>query len=381
MMRMKEIIERLMGNTHLTVTENHRVLVMRYGSFVDILSAGRHAVKWRETLFTWYELADGRFVSEHEKALYRSNPALANAHLTQVSATDTEVVVVSREGRVAHVVMPGTRAVLWTDAGPWALDRIDISGDLAMKRTLAMRLMQAGKTLALTAFKVDTGTLGLLSVDGAFDRTLDAGSHWFWKVGRVVTLKLVDMRHCTHEVTGQEILARDRVTVRVNLSAQYRVTDAVLATTKTPDFVEALHRSLQLAFRKSLGSKTLDELLGDKAAVNIEAAAEVRTQMADLGLEVGEIALKDVILPGEMRDIMNTVVAAQKEAEANVIRRREETNATRSLLNTAKVMSENPVMLRLKELEALEVVAGKVDKLTVHNGTQGLMTDLVKLTD
>ena len=82
-----------------------------------------------------------------------------------------------------------------------------------------------------------------------------------------------------------------------------------------------------------------------------------------------------------MRDIMNTVVAAQKEAEANVIRRREETNATRSLLNTAKVMSENPVMLRLKELEALEVVAGKVDKLTVQNGTQGLMTDLVKLTD
>ena len=82
-----------------------------------------------------------------------------------------------------------------------------------------------------------------------------------------------------------------------------------------------------------------------------------------------------------MRDIMNTVVAAQKEAEANVIRRREETSATRSLLNTAKVMSENPVMLRLKELEALEVVAGKVDKLTVQNGTQGLMTDLVKLTD
>ena len=71
----------------------------------------------------------------------------------------------------------------------------------------------------------------------------------------------------------------------------------------------------------------------------------------------------------------------RKEAEANVIRRREETSATRSLLNTAKVMSENPVMLRLKELEALEVVAGKVDKLTVHNGTQGLMTDLVKLTD
>ena len=103
--------------------------------------------------------------------------------------------------------------------------------------------------------------------------------------------------------------------------------------------------------------------------------------MAALGVEVGAIALKDVILPGEMRDILTAVVAAEKEAEANVIRRREETNATRSLLNTAKVMAENPVMLRLKELEALETIAGKVERLTVHNGTAGLLGDIARLRD
>ncbi|MFZ4747175.1 MAG: hypothetical protein ACOYLK_09820 [Sphingomonas sp.] len=82
-----------------------------------------------------------------------------------------------------------------------------------------------------------------------------------------------------------------------------------------------------------------------------------------------------------MREILNRVVAVQKEAGANVIRRREETNATRSLLNTARVMADNPVMLRLKELEALQTIAGKVDKLTAMNGTIGLMNDLVKLSD
>ena len=145
------------------------------------------------------------------------------------------------------------------------------------------------------------------------------------------------------------------------------------------DFTEALHLALQLAFRKTLGALTLDALLADKVAVSDEAASRVRAEMAKIGLEVGEIALKDVILPGEMREILNRVVTAEKEAEANVIRRREETNATRSLLNTAKVMAENPVMLRLKELEALEAIAGKVERRTVHNGTEGLMTDLVKL--
>ena len=102
-----------------------------------------------------------------------------------------------------------------------------------------------------------------------------------------------------------------------------------------------------------------------------QAVERVRTDMAAIGLSVGEIAVKDVVLPGEMRDILNKVVAAEKEAEANVIRRREETNATRSLLNTARVMAENPVMLRLKELEALSEIAGKVERLTIHNGTAG----------
>lgn len=82
-----------------------------------------------------------------------------------------------------------------------------------------------------------------------------------------------------------------------------------------------------------------------------------------------------------MREILNRVIAVQKEAGANVIRRREETNARRSLLNTASAMADNPVMLRLKELEVLQTIAGKVDKLTVMNGTSGLMNDLVKLSD
>ena len=90
--------------------------------------------------------------------------------------------------------------------------------------------------------------------------------------------------------------------------------------------------------------------------------------------------MKDIILPGEMREILNTVVLAEKEAEAGVIRRREEAAETRVLLNTAKVMADNPAMMRLKELEALESISAKVDTLTVHSGTKGLMQDLVSLS-
>ncbi|TIU05057.1 MAG: slipin family protein, partial [Mesorhizobium sp.] len=225
------------------------------------------------------------------------------------------------------------------------------------------------------------GQVGLLFVDGVYTRTLAAGVHAFWNVERMVQVKVVDLKRQSLDVAGQEVLTKDRVTIRVNIAVEYRVVDPVTAVSTVKDFSEALYRALQYAFRKTLGALTLDQILDKKITVDEEAAAKVRSDMAAIGLEVSDIALKDVILPGEMREILNQVVSAEKQAEANVIRRREETNATRSLLNTAKVMAENPVMLRLKELEALEAIAGKVERLTVHNGTGGLLNDLVKLRE
>jgi regulator of protease activity HflC (stomatin/prohibitin superfamily) len=96
-------------------------------------------------------------------------------------------------------------------------------------------------------------------------------------------------------------------------------------------------------------------------------------------VEVGAIALKDIILPGEMREIMNQVVAAEKQAQANLIRRREETAATRSLLNTAKLLEDNPILVRLKELETLEKLVEKVDRVTVNGGFEGLLENLIEM--
>ena len=84
-------------------------------------------------------------------------------------------------------------------------------------------------------------------------------------------------------------------------------------------------------------------------------------------------------MPGEMKALLGKVVEAEKAAQANGIRRREETAATRSLLNTAKVMEDNPVALRLKELETLERVTERVGSLTVHSGLEGMLSDLVKI--
>ena len=375
------LIDRLTGHTRVTLTETERMLVLRDGRFEAILGPGEHRIKRQNVLREVHDLERLRFVSPYERALFRERPDLAEAHLTEARAEPGEVLVLHRDGRPFEVILPEGRTVVWTEAGPWTVERHAVTETLAVPAALMRRLVRVGLTTGFSAVEVEEGHVGLLSVDGVRVADLAPGTHGFWKLGRHVAVKRVDLRHRTHEVTGHEILTKDRVTIRVNLTAGFRVVDPVKAVTAVKDFEEALHRSLALAFRKSLGAMTLDRLLAEKVSIEPEAADRVRREMAEIGIELGEIALKDVILPGEMREILNRVVAAEKEAEANVIRRREETNATRSLLNTAKVMAENPVMLRLKELEALETIAGKVERLTVHNGTSGLMSDLVRLRD
>ena len=116
----------------------------------------------------------------------------------------------------------------------------------------------------------------------------------------------------------------------------------------------------------------MDTLLADKQGLDTELTALIRAKVPQ-GAEIDSAGVKDIILPGEIRSILTRVVEAEKSAQANNIRRREETAATRSLLNTARVMEENPTALRLKELETLEKVTEKIDKISVYGGLKGLI--------
>lgn len=380
-MMMNKLIDSLMGRTRVTINESERAVWLYKGEVRGILGAGEHVVPNRDRSLKVERqpLSMMIFRSDYERAIIDKLPDAVAAHLTVVRTGENEIAVLERDEIINSIVGPDSKLMLWTDAGPWRVQRVDIGDSAEVDAKLLQRLIKAGKTNLITTVEVDEGKIALVSIDGKLADQRSAGVYGYWTPGRKISVKQIDLARQSLDVTGQEVLTRDRVTLRINLAADYRVVDPVKAVTAVRDFQDALYRALQFAFRKTLGALTLDQILEQKVTVDAEAAAQVRADMTDIGLEVSEIALKDVILPGEMRDILNQVVAVQKEAEANVIRRREETNAARSLLNTAKIMAENPVMLRLKELEALESIAGKVERLTVLNGTDGLLNDLVRL--
>ena len=187
------------------------------------------------------------------------------------------------------------------------------------------------------------------------------------------------LRVKTLDVQGQEILTRDKVSLRVNLTATYRFADAEKAVREAKDPLDLLYKEIQFGLRAAVGTRTLDALLEDKSVIDRIVAERVGERFADIGIAVDSVGVKDIILPGDMKDLLGKVVEAEKAAQANVIRRREETNATRSLLNTAKVMESNAVALRLKELETLEKVTENVGNLSVYGGLDNVLNELVRL--
>lgn len=138
--------------------------------------------------------------------------------------------------------------------------------------------------------------------------------------------------------------------------------------TEIDDFSEQLHVAAQLALRTYVGKYKLDEILENKEQMSQYVLEALKAKEASLFIEIADAGVKDIILPGEIREIMNTVLVAEKRAQANVITRREEVASTRSLLNTAKLMDENQTLYRLKELEYIERICENVGNINLNGG-------------
>ena len=275
-----------------------------------------------------------------------------------------------REG--AHTLWTAERTLDRSTGHTHPLIRIEVLRGLAIEAPLLPPDVAKLAGQDYVELTVAEGSIGYRTVDGRLDTVLQPGRHSAWNVTSRVQLTAIDVRERVLTLAGQEVMTKDRVSLRLNVAATVRVTEPrrLLAAARAPD--EVLYLAMQLAAREAITSRSLDELLAAREALALAMAESVRRKAETLGIELIELGLKDVILPGEMKDLLNKVIQAQKEAEANVILRREETAATRSLAQTAKVLGENPLLVRLKELEAYKDLASKVGQVHLVLGDGAL---------
>jgi regulator of protease activity HflC (stomatin/prohibitin superfamily) len=368
----------------VTVEDGERALVWRDGQLVRVLSPGRH------TLFDLlhrlktqvYDVVRTDYRAERYAVLKAARPDLASELFTAVETGANEIAIVSLDGRPMHLLTPWQMGVYWKVATTVDIERIDIAADPRISaRHLAM--IERNRPTIVTEAVVENHEAGLLYVEGRLTERLAPGRHAFWVIGRKIEVKRLDLRPTAIEITAQEMLTKDRIALRVTLTAFRRIVDAERVVATTPDVDAWLYRLVQFAIREAVAGRTLDEVLAAKASLDAELRDYVRARVADSGVEVMELGVKDVILPGEIRELVNKVVEAERVAKANLIRRQEETAATRSLLNTARLMADNPLLLRLKELESLERLVEKVGRIDLHagegQGLDALLTRLVRM--
>lgn len=340
----------------IRIKQHERGLWFRHGEFRALLPAGEHRIWFWNRKRDQIQIVDTLQTRFEHKLLdvMLANPSFHDAVLL-VDNADHERALVWREGRLAYILGQG-RFALW--AAPYRLhvERFDVNTFTFNHGRLQTVLAHPEASRYLDGVMVNQTETALLYRDGVLADTLAPGLHVFWKGAGKIAWKAVDLREQSTDVAGQEIITSDKVTLRVNLVVTWQVADPVRAVSASADHAQALYREAQLVLRAAIGTRALDALLADKESVGAELQKALVERVRPLGLSVRGVGLRDIILPGDMKSLLNQVIAAQKEAEANLIRRREETAQVRSQANTARVLADNPGLLRLREMELLKDV-------------------------
>jgi SPFH domain / Band 7 family len=345
------------------VGEDERVLLLEDNIATRVLPAGRHV------FFALKGLAVVRYDTKGMVVeLPPAHATLFAAHTTTLNVSPLERGVIVKKRKPVRVVGPGVHT-LWL-LPDVAATTIDVAGTVTPPLDADLKpLMPATDYTEVT---VPEGAVGVRFVNGAIDEILAPGRHAAFTVEKQVSIVSLDVRERVVQVQGQEILTKDKVSLRLNASMTYRIDDPRKLITRAKNADEILYLAVQLGLREQVAGHTLDEILADRSllAEQVRPAAMVRAE--ELGLVLLEFGVKDIILPGEMKTLLNKVIEAQKTAEANVITRREETAAVRSMAQTAKVLGESPILMRLKELETYKELADKVGTVHVVIGHDGM---------
>lgn len=350
----------------VTINTNEVGFVVKDNTVVRVLTAGKYWLGFGQRIEK-YDMAKAFHTTYDIDVLLQVSGFSDLVELVEIS--DNEIGIVFANGNFTQTLAAG-RHVFWKGLKTWTFQKEDIS-TIEISKELGVNLLEKPNVAYyVRQYKIEPSEKGLLFVDGVFTKILDAGTYYWWKNATTIAVSKVDMRLTTMEIVGQEILTKDKAQIRVNFSVQYQVVDVIRTLLENKDFEKQLYTLMQLALRSYIGRLTLDELMENKAAINEYILAEVATQVELLGLKIFNSGLKDVILPGDIREIMNQVLVAEKRAQANIITRREETASTRSLLNTAKLMEENVMLFKLKEMEYVEKIAEKINSISVSGNGQ-----------
>ena len=358
----------------MIIQDNQRGLLIKHGRFMRLLEPGKYRL-FGDTRVEVLELNQPLTSGSCTLETLLACPEIAK-QTASVQVADQQLALHFVDGIFAEALSKGQHA-FWSIQHSHTFQLVSIATpEVApdVPRYIFSRL----PSVYYVKVEVSPYDRARLYFDRKLVGVLEPGTYYYWRCSVQVQADFVDPRLTSMTVTGQELLTQDKVSLRISYVYSYRITDYVRIALEINDFKEQLHVAAQLALRDYVGMHPLDEILESKEELSDYVTGRLREKAEKLFVEITDGGVKDIILPGEIRDIMNTVLVAQKRAQASVITRREEVASTRSLLNTAKLMDENRTLYKLKELESIERICSNVGSISLSGGSD-LLTQLAGL--
>jgi hypothetical protein len=291
--------------------------------------------------------------------------------LIVVEVKDNQIALHFAEGVFQGLLKPG-RHVYWRGVVDYQFDIYDLNQPMVPESIDRSILKRTELFPYIRIYVVNIYEQGLLYVDGKLKRLLEPGTYYCWNNSLEVVINKADLRQQQIEVSGQEILTKDKAAIRINFFALYKIVDIMKAMAESDNYLKQLYVLMQLTLREFIGMFTLDELLEKRESIADYVLKTLREKTAKLGVSLLDCGVRDIILPGDVKEIMSQVLIAEKKAQASVITRREETASVRSMLNSARLMDENPMLWKLKEMEYVEKIADKINTISLSGGNQVL---------
>ncbi len=236
--------------------------------------------------------------------------------------------------------------------------------------------------------------VGLLYEDGEYKRVLPPGKHrvrgyFFDSIEREI--KIIDMRERSLIIKGQEILTKDKVAIRISLLVYYKIISPESAVHNVVSYEERIYEDVQLAARRFLANRNLDDILSDRNEISDAVRDDVKNSAGSYGVEIVRADVKDLVFPGNLREIMNRVLEVERESEAILIKAKKEAEAARisiasdkekilleaqtemerrkiqlqDEIDEAKLLEQHPVLLTLRRIKALEIIGEKGGKFVM----------------
>lgn len=346
------------------IKNDERGLLFKQGSYVKTLQPGTYRYfRFSGETVVVQNLAKPFQVPNKDIRLFLQDEQLIQ-ELTVIDVQDAEYVLHYEDGKYVSLLTAGIYA-FWHVYTKHTFIHVDIRNPEIATDVNPAILPKLGSFY--TTIEVAGHEMGFLFYNNVLQKELRPGKYYFWKGPISVVVKTLDLRQQQLDMTGQEIMTEDKVTLRLNFVCQYRIVNP-LKSLEIKSLEDQVYILLQLILREYVGTLKLDDLLKMKQEIATFVLTKLNEKNEHYGVQFLSAGLKDIILPGDIKDILNTVLLAEKKAQANIITRREETASTRSLLNTAKLMDENQTLYRLKELEFLEKICEKIGTISLTGG-------------